>query len=122
MQRAFNYYIGLTLATWILLWVSHFAVEPRINLNNVYTREAIVITFVLVFNTVFLLLNRFYKNRILRVGSILLLIVTLALYFYLIVDLIKAKSHLYNLPFYVTYIYCFILSGMLIRKGLTNPQ
>lgn len=115
MQRAFNYYIGLISATWILLWITHFAVEPRINISNVYTREAIIITVVLVLNTVLLLLTRFNKTRVITIGSMSFLVLTMILYCYLVVGLIRSKSIIYNLPFYIAYLYCLVFSGVLFK-------
>lgn len=114
MRRLFNYYIGLLLFTWLLLWITHFAVEPVINIHNIYTQRAIIETIILVINTVLLFLNKFYTNKIVAVLSLVFLVTTMFLYGYLLVELIEAKSYLFNLPFYIAYGYCFIFSGILL--------
>jgi len=71
-------------------------------------------TVVLVFNAVLLLLARPYKKRFITMGSILFLALTMILYCYLIIGLIKANSTISNIPFYIAYLYCLFFSGILI--------
>lgn len=44
MKRFKVYYIGLILAIVSMNWLTHFAVEPSRNFNNVYTQRALLET------------------------------------------------------------------------------
>src|SRR5690606_41569896 len=101
MKRFKVYYIGLILAIVSMNWLTHFAVEPSINFNNVYTQRALLETLILLTSVVMLLLFTYRKSIIIYV----LFFLSLVAYAFLIIIFFISIVHAYVPLLYITYLY-----------------
>lgn len=122
MKRFKIYYIGLVLALLLINWLTHFAVEPTINFNNVYTQRALVETLILLVSVVLLLLFTYYDSIVIKIIFILSQTAAAILFIFLLVDLIKSESTLFNIPYYLVYLYCLIFSTAIIYQNTLSKK
>lgn len=124
MKRLKIYYIGLILAIVSMNWLTHFAVEPSINFNNVYTQRALIETGIQLISVLLLLLFSYYNNSITKGLLILSLTAAAVLFVVLLVELIKAEATLFNMPYYLVYAYCLFFCVRTIYQSIfvTQPR
>lgn len=94
MKRFKVYYIGLILAIVSMNWLTHFAVEPSINFNNVYTQRALLETLILLTSVVMLLLFTYRNSIIIKVLFFLSQVAAALLFIFLLIELVKAEASL----------------------------
>lgn len=122
MKRFKIYYIGLVLALVVTNWLTHFAVEPSINFNNVYTQRALIETSILLASAILLLLFSYRNNHAIKVLFILSQTTAAILFVFLLKDLIQSESTLFNMPYYLVYLYCLVFSAVIIYQNTFNKK
>jgi len=118
MKRLKIYYIGSILAIVSMNWLTHFAVEPSVNFNNVYTQRALQETLILLTSVVMLLLFTYRNSIIVKVLFVLSQVVAALLFIILLIELVKAEANLFNIPYYLVYLYCLIFNVVSIYQNI----
>ncbi len=122
MKRFKVYYIGLILAIVSMNWLTHFAVEPYINFNNVYTQRALLETLILLTSVVMLLLFTYRNSIIIKVLFFLSQVAAALLFIFLLIELVKAEATLFNIPYYLVYLYCLIFNIVSIYQNIIRAK
>lgn len=122
MKRFKVYYIGLILAIVSMNWLTHFAVEPSINFNNVYTQRALLETLILLTSVVMLLLFTYRNSIIIKVLFFLSQVAAALLFIFLLIGLVKAEATLFNIPYYLVYLYCLIFNIVSIYQNIIRAK
>jgi hypothetical protein len=122
MKRFKVYYIGLILAIVSMNWLTHFAVEPSINFNNVYTQRALLETLILLTSVVMLLLFTYRNSIIIKVLFFLSQVAAALLFIFLLIELVKAEAILFNIPYYLVYLYCLIFNIVSIYQNIIRAK
>lgn len=122
MKRFKVYYIGLILAIVSMNWLTHFAVEPSINFNNVYTQRALLETLILLTSVVMLLLFTYRNSIIIKVLFFLSQVAAPLLFIFLLIELVKAEATLFNIPYYLVYLYCLIFNIVSIYQNIIRAK
>jgi hypothetical protein len=122
MKRLKVYYIGLVLAIVSMNWLTHFAIEPSINFNNVYTQRALLETLILLTSVVMLLLFTYRNGIIIKVLFFLSQVAAALLFIFLLIELVKAEATLFNIPYYLVYLYCLIFNIMIVFQNFIRSK
>lgn len=122
MKRFKVYYIGLILAIVSMNWLTHFAVEPSINFNNVYTQRALLETLILLTSVVMLLLFTYRNSIVIKVLFFLSQVAAALLFIFLLIELVKAEATLFNIPYYLVYLYCLIFNIVSIYQNIIRAK
>jgi hypothetical protein len=122
MKRLKVYYIGLVLAIVSMNWLTHFAIEPSINFNNVYTQRALLETLILLTSVVMLLLFTYRNGIIIKVLFFLSQVAAALLFIFLLIELVKAEATLFNIPYYLVYLYCLIFNIMIVFQNFIRAK